>query len=376
MAVDTNMPFYELPEALVERLLGKTSTLSNQLSNSFKQINSSKDLIRDQLEASGLIQNDSDVIKDEIYPTSCGIDGSYAIEKLLSTDIMAVAGVAIEGLAPPTEVRHWPNPHHRSEVITVSHSISSATVIRAIMICMELDLAVYAPHDVVFLDGSLLSPVIYFNQASAALRNVPKKLERLFLHWLDIGIKAYKKIIFSRREEKIYAALPKYTSRHDLAKFTSPQFQYEDRALLSFLLKGGELVGPIDMSKTKSKFTFYNLPSSLKNQLKLIEIALQKLHVIYYRPCVSYPTLRVEVPDDVKKESRKLSGLLEAIKMQCCYPALMEPYPLYMADRMVKHLSRALPVIRRMTTQEMAMQWEDSLGNIYLAMHTYRTETR
>lgn len=52
----------------------------------------------------------------------------------------------------------------------------------------------------------------------------------------------------------------------------------------------------------------------------------------------------------------------------------MEPYPLYLADRMVKHLGTALPAIRRTTTQEMSLKWEESLGNMYLAMHGYRTE--
>ncbi|KKK47678.1 hypothetical protein LCGC14_3152740 [marine sediment metagenome] len=39
-------------------------------------------------------------------PTSCAVDGSFSIEKLLSTDIVVSASVAVEGLAPPTEERH------------------------------------------------------------------------------------------------------------------------------------------------------------------------------------------------------------------------------------------------------------------------------
>jgi len=55
-------------------------------------------------------------------------------------------------------------------------------------------------------------------------------------------------------------------------------------------------------------------------------------------------------------------------------PGIMEPYPLYLADRMVKHLGTALPAIRKTTTQEMALKWEEALGDMYLAMHGYRTE--
>jgi len=79
--------------------------------------------------------------------------------------MVAIAGVAVEGLTPPTEKRHWPKPHHFSKVLTVSHNDSTAVVSRAIMMSMELIIANRAPHDVIFLDGSLTTPFIYFNQA-------------------------------------------------------------------------------------------------------------------------------------------------------------------------------------------------------------------
>jgi hypothetical protein len=71
---------------------------------------------------------------------------------------------------------------------------------------------------------------------------------------------------------------------------------------------------------------------------------------------------------------QRLAILFESLRLQCGAPGVMEPYPLYLADRMVKHLRTALPAIRKTTTQEMSLKWEDSLGNIYLAMHGYRTE--
>jgi hypothetical protein len=52
----------------------------------------------------------------------------------------------------------------------------------------------------------------------------------------------------------------------------------------------------------------------------------------------------------------------------------MEPYPIYLADRMVKHLGTALPAIRKSTTQEMSLKWDEGIGSMYLAMHGYRTE--
>lgn len=43
------------------------------------------------LKDKGLLRNDATVIRSLVNPTSCGIDGSRAIERLMSTDIVAIA---------------------------------------------------------------------------------------------------------------------------------------------------------------------------------------------------------------------------------------------------------------------------------------------
>ena len=77
----------------------------------------------------------------------------------------------------------------------------------------------------------------------------------------------------------------------------------------------------------------------------------------------------------MSENKKRLAILLEAISQQCKAPGIMEPYPLYMADRMVKHLGTALPAIRKATTQEMVMKWDGKQEDIILAMHGYRTDT-
>ena len=82
----------------------------------------------------------------------------------------------------------------------------------------------------------------------------------------------------------------------------------------------------------------------------------------------------MEIASVVANDPNRLSVLLESVKSQCNVPGLMEPYPLYLADRMVKHLRTALPAIRKTTTQEMSSNWEGSYSDLYFAMHGYRTE--
>ncbi|EGD50096.1 NurA domain [Thermoanaerobacter ethanolicus JW 200] len=98
-------------------------------------------------------------------PTTCGVDGSYAIEKLMAMDLVGCAAVAVEGLTPPFETRHWEAPKHLTFMAHEKRDDDTPSIVRGIMIQMELELAVNAPHDIVMLDGSFTTPIIYMNQA-------------------------------------------------------------------------------------------------------------------------------------------------------------------------------------------------------------------
>ena len=157
-------PFAELPEALVEEMLSKSEEVGNSLYASFKEIEKNREYWRKELSNNGFLKRASEIGYSGI-PTTCGVDGSYAVERLLSIDFVACAAVAVEGLTPPSEKRHWEKPHHRVFIGPEKHNPDSASIIRGLMMEMEIELAVKAPHDIIFLDGSLTTPLIYLNQA-------------------------------------------------------------------------------------------------------------------------------------------------------------------------------------------------------------------
>src|SRR3989441_4155656 len=174
-------PFQDLPEALVEEMLGEYKRLGTELSVSLGKMESTREQTRASLSKAGLLRRDSSILRSYSHPTTCGVDGAFAVERLLATDIAALAGVAVEGLSPPTEVRLWPQPHHLCKVVTVNHNDATGLIVRALMITMEMELAAKAPHDVVFIDGSLTTPVIHLNQALAQLSEVPQELSNSLL---------------------------------------------------------------------------------------------------------------------------------------------------------------------------------------------------
>jgi hypothetical protein len=284
------------------------------------------------------------------------------------------AALAIEGLTPPSEKRHWPKPHHISEILTVPHYDTTGSVLRAIMMCMEVELAATAPHDVIMIDGSLTTPLIYINQALGVLSESSDKLVDIFSSKVETAVENVDIIIESKRSDKIFVALPKYTVKKELSKHILGIGEYEDRGLLTFILESGEYVGPMEKGATSAPLYIERISPKYSGFVRRYLDKIKNLKVIYYRPFEHIPTLRLEISNSIAKNPQRLSALFEAIKIQCGAPSILEPYPLYLADRMVKQLRKALPALRRTATQEISDRFEDRLGFTFLAMHGYRTD--
>jgi hypothetical protein len=374
-------PFAELPEALVEEMLSKSELVGDRLYDSFKEIQNNKDQMRKQLQEKNILKHDTEVGYPEI-PTTCGVDGSYAVEKLLATDFAACAAVAIEGLTPPSEKRYWEKPHHRVFIHPEKHNPDTGTVIRGLMVEMELELAVKAPHDIVFLDGSLTTPLIYMNQAINKViewenegnqTEVGKELKEKFMQFL----KDYKMILESSRTDKLWVSMPKYTTRRELGKMLNWSSHYDDRAILTTILSPGEFILPIPLEQPQQPWHL-RLPFN-DEELEILKdeviSAINRIHVMYYRPHNWTPVFRIEMASSIATNNSRIAVLLQGLKFQCGTPGIFEPYPLYIADRMVKHLGIAIPAFRQTATRRMTELHQGDIGEIFFSMHGYRTES-
>jgi hypothetical protein len=379
--------FADLPAALVEEVLGQTVEVATQLLESFQQVRSSREQLRQSLVARDLIISESHLGYPP-PPTTCAADGSYAIERLLTTDMVAAAAVAVEGLTPPSEKRHWELPHHKTFVAAEGHLEDTATVLRAVMLGEELDLMRKAPHDLVLLDGTLTLPLIYFNQA---LNKAPETSGQLrcakeFLDRCEAYLEAYCELLRSPRSDKQYAALPKYSTRREIGRELGWPDGHDDRGMLTLLLNPGELTKPQDLEQPRNErgeVTWHlntaHLPSSIREPVEELAAdviaAIQKTRIFYYKPHPWLPALRVEVAAGIADNSHRLATVVQGLKQQCAIPSMLEPYPIYLADRTVKALARALPAFRQVTTQRISEQYRGDIGEVFLAMHGYRSDT-
>jgi hypothetical protein len=374
-------PFAELPEALVEEMLSKSELVGDRLYNSFKEIQNNKDQMRKQLQEKNLLKIDTEFGYPGI-PTTCGVDGSYAVEKLLATDFVACAAVAIEGLTPPSEKRYWEKPHHRVFIHPEKHNPDTSIVIRGLMMEMELELAARAPHDIVFLDGSLTTPLIYMNQAinkvielenEGSQTEVGNQLKERFEQFL----KNYKMILESSRTDKLWVSMPKYTTRRELGKMLNWSSHYDDRAILTTILSPGEFTLPIPLEQPQQPWHLRILSNNeeLERLKEEVISAINRIYVLYYRPHNWTPAFRIEMSSSIATNNSRIALLLQGLKYQSGTPGIMEPYPLYIADRMVKHLGNAIPAFRQTATKRMTELHQGDIGEIYFSMHGYRTES-
>ena len=365
--------FLEIPASLVEQMLQKTNEIGEILQSSMHDINRKREKFRLQLEQIGLLDNDINFGNTKPL-VSGGVDGAYAVDRLLGTDLLFAAAVGVEGInelengkriAPNHDVFVYPEKHNPENMISA----------RAIMVEMEIKLAANAPYDIVYLDGSLTTALIHMYKAINFIENLnSKSSDKIKDDFKDFLI-SYKKILDLKDTYKYYLGIPKYTSRNDIGKNLHWPENYDDRAILTLILDPGEFTRP--KLFTSEEGWHVRLPyenEELRVLMQQVISGIKNLSVIYYKPHPWCPALRIEMPSATAGDETKLKSILINIKNQCQTPSIMEPFPLYMADRIAKHMAPAIPAYKQIIMNQMTQLNDHNEKDIFFLMHSYRTE--
>lgn len=366
--------FSDLPDALVKDLLACAVPVAEDVRKRIETLKASRETCRRAAQDQGLIKRkaDLDVPRE---PSVAGIDGSYQIHRLTSLDLCAAAAVAIEGTSKEAE-RHWPEPYHRMWAGGVPHNDNTTGVLRGLMVGMELELAKEAPHDLVLLDGAFASLIIYLNLGLVNLGKVQLAGDELRRRWQDQTI--FQRLLTLMRSDRV-VAVPKFTSRNELvAAGRLPSADGIDgRTLATLLLEPGEYTAPLSVygGPPGGEPEEYHLPKEfcLEDDQREMNEILQAIRAIYYRPFGWVPALRLEVPGAIANSLTRLSTALDGIARQFFSPAVVEPYPLFLADRMVKSLGSGVSVIEQTVAQHVADRGVD-VELTMLCLQNYRTE--
>jgi hypothetical protein len=256
------------------------------------------------------------------------------------------------------------------------HCIDTIGVLRGMMVSMEMTLASQAPHDLVLLDGSFSSLIIYLNQALTKLDYCAKNLTEEFLtRWNGGVLGQLKGLLRSDRT----VAMPKFTSRNELlrGKMLNPPVEVDGKTLATMILNPGEYTRPLPIHDDADPASQQvdHLPEKYcpKKDMDEILAELKGLCVVYFRPYGWLPSMRTELPSSIATSKNKISIVLEGITRQFFSPAVIEPYPLFLADRMVKSLRAGVDVVEQTVAQYVAGDLPD-VENTLLFLQNYRTE--
>lgn len=358
--------FSDLPDALVRDLLAEAEVVAQAVDLGMQELVAGRSQLREMAASQHMIlrKADLDVPRD---PTVVGIDGSYNVHHLTSTDICAAAALGVEGVIRE-ERRHWEQPYHRFWAAADTHAMEATQNLRGVMVAMELELIGLAPHDLVLMDGSFLSLVIYLNQGLSAVNGdlqVGRKLTEL---WRATGLESLLAVLGSSR----VVAVPKFTSRNELARVgIASATHFDARTLSTCFLQPGEYTSPLQIVTDLERP--YHLAGLSNAENTRLDQAVRQLQVVFYRPYGWAPAMRIECPPAITNSPSRLSMLLQGLQQQLFSPAVLEPYPLFLADRMVKSLGAGLEAIEHTVLQQVAANTED-IELTMLCLQNFRTE--
>jgi len=384
---DENNYFGELPQALVEQLVAQGESLGNAVTDSLEEIKSLREGVRKQLERDGLLSRIDD-LRMVPPPTTAGVDGAFGVEPLIGYDLTAVTGLAVEGLTPPSEKRHWVEPHFSHFLNAEPHRDENRSYARALMVTFELEQAAKAPHDVIFLDGSFVTPITALHQAmtqSQLPNHLSEGKEGDLAHTLveraSLAVNSYHLILSAQRSDKAWVSVPKYTTKREIGNRLKVAHRFDDRALCTLILSPGEFVGPVPMEQPSGASWpgYFLTPKYLDDRAKQLKHEIEQLlkeaiYVVYFRATPSNPAIRIELPKAEAQNEHRLAVVLQAVRSQSALPGVLEPQPLHYADQMAKSLSVAIPSLREMLTRFSARNYTGDISDVFFVLHGYRTE--
>jgi hypothetical protein len=232
------------------------------------------------------------------------------------------------------------------------------------------------------LDMTLTLPTIYFNQAlNQAPQNRGLRCAEEFLSCCNEYLRAYRELLRTERSDKNYVGIPKYSTRRELGRQLKWPGNQDDRSFLTHLLEAGEFTKPVvlDPPDQPWHFNLGHLPPDLRADIEEsaedITALLSRVHVVHYKPHPWLPAIRIETGYPSASNEHRVASIIQGVKHQCATAGMLEPYPIWLADRTVKALARAIPTFRQVATQRISEQYEGEIADVFFAMHGYRTES-
>ena len=360
--------FGDLPDALINELLTRASGVgTTALKNVETQVRARKKL-RERARQLGLIRELPD-LSHMPAESVAAVDGSLVSKRLASFDLNAAAALAVDGIGFDA---HEDNPRHDITVHPTRPLRFGREITYALMFCMEYNIASNETNtrDLVMLDGAFSTGLIAISKALTSAQNHYDELHNDFFdRWAPNTMRSVIQIMTSDR----VIALPKRSSANEFATqtrlFESREIDTNGRSTASLILNANEFSGPFSFdTRTPQTWPLDGFTEFWKQ----VHASFDELQVVYFKPHPWSHAYRVEMPRIICGREQRLHSVLDTIKRQCANPAMMEPYPLYVADRFAKSLAKGADALLDAVRHDVTANSENP-EIAYAMLNAYRT---
>lgn len=361
--------FGDLPDALINELLTRADGVGETAYTHVETQVRGRESLREHAHQLGLVKELPDLSH---VPTEsvAAVDGSSVSERLASFDLNSAAVLAVDGIGFSADES---GPRYDIAVHPTKPLRHGREVSQALMFCMEYNIASKETNtrDLVMLDGAFSTGLIAISKALISAQNHYNDLHNDFFdRWTSGTMPSVLGIMTSNS----VVALPKRSSSNEFATqtrlFHNREIDTNGRSAASLILNANEYSGPYRFdTRTPQTWPSNSFPQFVKEVRELFE----ELHVVYFKPQTWSHAYRIEMPRIIGSDQQRLHSILDTIKRQCTNPAMMEPYPLYVADRFAKSLSKGANALLDSVRTDVIAKSEDP-EIAYAMLNAYRTE--
>ena len=358
--------FGDLPDALINELLSRSPEVTKRARESVSARIDERDDLRSRAKLLGLISQTDD-LTDMQAKSVAAVDGSIALIRLAAFELAGAAALSVDGLGIEVSDARLP---YDFEIHITDPVARAREVVYGLMFCMEYEIAGKVDRDLVMLDGTFFTGMVAISLALRTAADLRDELSEAFKRrWTESAMKLIPEILNS---DKI-VAIPKRSSANEFQRaglFGAHEVDFNGRSTASLILNAGEYAGPFELQT----HTFHlDSPDLYRNYTNELQAMYSNIKVIYYKPHDWSHAFRIELPPAITDDDTRLQETFETIRRQTTNPAMLEPYPLYVADRFAKSLQKGVAAL----LDSVRTQVTSSSGNPEIAadmMNAYRSD--